>query len=72
MITFNTIKQQLTDKLLGLMHGKQMTADGYQIGKVVAKEVSAIHARFEQLGVKANIDVANIVASDTGNFCATP
>ena len=49
-----------------------MTADGYQIGKVVAKEVSAIHARFEQLGVKANIDVANIVASDTGNFLRLP
>lgn len=72
MVTLDNIKQRLTDKLLGLMHGDQMTADAYQVGKVAAREVSVIHARFEQLNVRANVDVAGIVASDTGNFIRYP
>ncbi len=72
MINLDNIKQTVVDKFLGLVYGDQMTTEAYQLGKVVAKEVNAIHARFEQLNVKANIDVSNVVASDTGNFIRYP
>lgn len=72
MITLDNIKQWMTDKLLEVVHGKQITSDEYRLGKAAAREVSAIHAKFEQLGIKANVDVCNIVASDTGNFIRYP
>ena len=53
MINLDNIKQTVVDKFLGLVYGDQMTTEAYQLGKVVAKEVNAIHARFEQLNVKA-------------------
>lgn len=66
------VKQMITDWLLKTMHGDQVTTDEYQIGKAAAREVSAIHTKFEQLGIKAIIDVRHIVASDTGNFIRYP
>lgn len=66
------LRQTLVDWLLGTLYGKQLTADEYRVGHVAAREVSAIHAKFEQLGVKAVIDTSNIIASDTGNFIRYP
>lgn len=66
------IKQAVIDKALKLMYGEFMTADDFKLGKVAAREVSVIHERFEQLNVRANVDVAGIVASDTGNFIRYP
>lgn len=66
------IKQLVIDKALKLMYGEFMTADELNVGKVAAKEVSVIHQRFEQLNVRASIDVNGIVASDTGNFIRYP
>lgn len=66
------IKQRLIDWALRQMYGEQLSSEEYSLGKVAAREVSVIHERFEQLGVRANIDVAGIVASDTGNFIRYP
>lgn len=66
------IKQTVINQIFKLMYGEPLTANEYQLGKVAAREVTAIHDKFEQLGVKANIDMANIVASDTGNFIRYP
>jgi DNA segregation ATPase FtsK/SpoIIIE-like protein len=66
------IKQLVIDKALKLMYGEFMSADELNVGKVAAKEVTVIHQRFEQLNVKAIIDVNGIVASDTGNFIRYP
>lgn len=66
------IKQRLIDWALRQMYGEQLSSEEYSLGKVAAREVSVIHERFEQLGVKANIDVAGIIASDTGNFIRYP
>lgn len=66
------IKQAVIDKALKLMYGEFVTADDFKLGKVAAREVSVIHERFEQLNVRANVDVAGIVASDTGNFIRYP
>lgn len=66
------IKQWLIDWALRQMYGEQLSSEEYSVGTVAAREVSVIHERFEQLGVKANIDVAGIVASDTGNFIRYP
>lgn len=66
------IKQRLIDWALRQVYGEQLSSAEYNLGKVAAREVSVIHERFEQLDVRANINVDGIVASDTGNFIRYP
>lgn len=72
MFNLDSIKQTITNKLLGLMAGEQVTAEQWNLGRVAAREVCVIHDRFEQLNVRANVDMQNVVASDTGNFIRYP
>lgn len=72
MITIDSIKTTVINKLLGLMHGDQMTAEQFELGKVVANEVNVIHERFEALSVKAAVNINHVAASDTGNFLRLP
>lgn len=67
------LRQKLADWTLSALYGKEyISGEEYKIGLVAAREVSAIHRRFEQLGVKALIDVTGIIASSTGNFIRYP
>lgn len=43
-----------------------------QLGQVAAREINIVHDRFQQLGVRAEVNVASVTASDTGNFLRFP
>ena len=43
-----------------------------QLGQMAAKEINIIHDRFAQLGVRAAVNVGEVIASDTANFIRYP
>jgi len=53
------------------LHGKMEPAK-VELGYVAAKEIALINGLFQQLKVKAVVDTAGVVASDTGNFIRYP
>jgi hypothetical protein len=72
MFNFN-IQERVARWALDKMNGEGYSVSpSYKLGRLAASEVAVIHGLFEQLGVKAAIDISNVVASDTGNFIRYP
>lgn len=65
------VKQVVTSWMIQRLHGK-MTPAKLEIGYVAAKEIALINGLFQQLNVRAVVDVAGVVASETGNFIRYP
>lgn len=68
ILNFNLIKQRVINLLLDSPQEPELR----QLGMVAAQEVNVIHSVFEQLGIKAEINVAKVTASATGNFIRYP
>lgn len=66
----NELKQWAIELLSKL--DSQQEPELRQLGRVAAREINVIHDRFEQLGVRAEVNTRNITASDTGNFIRYP
>lgn len=68
------IKQYFYDMAMELLSklDSQQEPELRQLGRVAAREINVIHDRFEQLNVRAEVNVRNITASDTGNFIRYP
>lgn len=63
------MREKLTNWLLNRLHGKEYShSPEYLLGRLAAKEITAINRLFAQLRVNAEIDPHNVVASDTGGF----
>lgn len=63
---------RLKEWVLDLLLDSPETPEMRQLGQVAAREINVIHDRFQQLGVRAEINVATVTASDTGNFLRFP
>ena len=64
-----TMQQRLLNWLIDRLHGHGYSqSPEYQLGRLAAREVTAINRHFAQLGVRADIDPSTVIASDTGNF----
>lgn len=65
------IQQMVTNWMIQKLHGKMNPAK-LEIGYVAAKEIALINGLFQQLKVRAVVDTAGVVASETGNFIRYP
>lgn len=63
---------RLKEWVINLLLDSPQEPELRQLGQVAAREINIVHDRFQQLGVKAEIDTRKVVASDTGNFIRYP
>jgi len=65
------LRKILTTWAMQALHGK-LAPKRLELGYVAAEEIRLINGLFQQLKIKAVVDHANIVASDTGDFIRYP
>lgn len=67
------VRQQLADWALSWAYGAEHTHSlEFRLGRLAAREITAINRLFAQLKVNAEVDPRGVVASDTGNFIRYP